>query len=142
MAECYQSRVLNAPIQRVWDRIKNFHDMSWAPNVATSCEAIGELKGNQVGAKRVLNKAFEETLQFLDEENYTFKYSIDEGMSPVSSKEVQNYIGEVQLIAITQTDETFIQWKSSWEAQTKEAEAFCHMIYVSMMEDLNKTLTI
>ena len=31
MPHCYQSIVINAPpIERVWDTLKNFHDMSWA----------------------------------------------------------------------------------------------------------------
>lgn len=140
MASCYQTRVINAPIEKVWEAIKDFHNLNWAPNVITSCEKVGDLAGNSVGAKRILNGAFEETLQSLNEKDFLFEYSIDEAVSPVSSKEVSNYLGKVKLFAITQTNETFIQWESSWESKTKEAEEFCHTIYVAMMADLNKTL--
>jgi len=140
MASCYQSRVLNAPIQKVWNIIKDFQNLNWAPNVITSCETVGEIKGNIIGAQRILNGAFEETLQSIDEKKFSFTYSIDEAVSPVSSKEVDNYLGKVSLISITQTDETFIQWESTWESKTKEAEEFCHTIYVAIMADLNKSL--
>ena len=62
MPKCYQSRVIDAPIEKVWSAIKDFHDLSWATNVVTSVEKVGEVKGSEVGAKRILNEAFHETL--------------------------------------------------------------------------------
>ena len=142
MPSCYQSRVINVPIEKVWDTIKDFHDLSWCPSIVTSCDKIGELSGNEVGAKRLLNNVFEEKLLSVDTVRYTFSYSIDEAPeSPVSSKEVSNYVGVVTLLPITQTDETFIEWKSSWESNSIEGEEFCHTLYVAMMADLNATLT-
>ena len=140
MPSCYQTRVINSPIEKVWDTIKNFHNLEWAPNVVTSCTKVGNKEGNEVGAKRILNDVFEETLISLDANNYTFSYSIDEAISPVSSKEVTNYIGVVTLKQITQTNETFIEWKSSWEAKNRDGEEFCHTLYVQMMADLNTHL--
>lgn len=140
MPSCYQTRVINTPINEVWMEIKNFHDMSWAPNIVKSCEKIGIKLGSEIGARRLLNACFEETLQEINIDEHSFKYSIDEGPSPTSSKEISNYIGEVKLFSITQTDETFIEWKSSWDAKSKEAEEFCHTIYVAMMNDLNEKL--
>ena len=142
MAQCYQSKIINAPIEKVWDTIKCFHTLDWAPSVVTSTQKVGELKGNQVGAKRILNEAFHETLLEICDVAHTFSYSIDEGVPPVSSKEVSNYIGVVKLHPITLTNETLIEWKSSWDANTKEAEEFCHMLYVAMMNDLNKSLKV
>ena len=140
MPKCYQTRVIEAPIEKVWNAIQDFHDLSWAPNVVTAVKKVGDIAGTKVGAKRVLNDAFHETLLSVDSENYTFSYSIDEGISPVSSKEVSNYVGVVRLIPVTLSDETFIEWGSTWKAKTVEAEEFCHMIYVSLMNDLNKSL--
>lgn len=140
MPKCYQTRVIEAPIEKVWSAIKNFHDLSWTPNVVTSVEKVGTLTGNEVGAKRVLNDAFHETLLAVCDKNHTFSYSIDEGISPVSSKEVSNYVGNVKLFPVTLNNQTFIEWESSWEANTPEAEEFCHTIYVSMMNDLNESL--
>lgn len=140
MPKCYQSKIINAPIEKVWNAIKDFHDLSWTPNVVTSVEKIGKLKGSEVGAKRILNEVFHETLLSVCDESHTFTYSIDEGISPVSSKEVSNYVGKVTLHPITLSNETLIEWGSSWEAKTKDAEEFCHMIYVSMINDLNTSM--
>ena len=140
MPKCYQTRVIEAPIEKVWSAIKNFHDLSWTPNVVTSVEKVGMLNGDEVGAKRVLNDAFHETLLAVCDKNHTFSYSIDEGISPVSSKEVSNYVGNVKLFPVTLNNQTFIEWESSWEANNPEAEEFCHSIYMSMMNDLNESL--
>jgi len=142
MPSCYQTRVINAPIEKVWDTIKDFHDLSWAPSVVKSCEKVGKVAKDKAGAKRLLNGVFEETLISIDEAQHTFLYSIDEAPeSPVSSDEVSNYVGVVSLLSITQTDETFMEWKSSWKSDSIEGEEFCHTLYVAMMADLNATLT-
>ena len=140
MPKCYQTRVIEAPIEKVWEAIQNFHDLSWAPNVIGSVEKVGDIVGTEVGAKRILNDAFHETLLSVCEKSHTFSYSIDEGVSPVSSKEVSNYVGNVKLFPVTLSNETFIEWESSWDAKTPEAEEFCHTIYVSLMNDLNKNI--
>ena len=43
-------------------KLKNFHDLSWAPNVLKSVDEVGALPGTQPGAKRVLNGVIHETL--------------------------------------------------------------------------------
>ena len=90
MGKTYQSITINSPIEKVWETVKDFHDMSWAPNVVSKLEKVGGFSGDQVGSKRVLNEAFHETLHELDEENYSIRYSIDEGPSPISSSEVNS----------------------------------------------------
>ncbi len=55
MGQTYQSTVVNAPVEKVWERLRNFHEMSWASGVIEKCEPVGELQGNQIGAKRLLN---------------------------------------------------------------------------------------
>lgn len=57
MGKTYQSIIVNAPVEKVWDTMKNFHDMSWAPNVITKCDAVGDTDGASAGAKRKLNDA-------------------------------------------------------------------------------------
>ncbi|MCK5395150.1 MAG: SRPBCC family protein, partial [Gammaproteobacteria bacterium] len=84
MPETNQSIDINAPISDVWAKLNNFHNFSWAPNVITSVDKVGDIDGGQVGAKRVLNSAFHETLVEIDNNNYSLKYSIDDGPSPVS----------------------------------------------------------
>lgn len=63
---CYNSAVVNAPAEKVWETIKNFHDLSWCKNVVQKVAVVGSKKGNEIGAKRVLNDAFHETLLSID----------------------------------------------------------------------------
>ena len=138
MGRTYQSIVVKAPLERVWKAIRDFHDISWAPGVVTKVTAVGKPKGNQIGAKRVINDAFHETLLELSEVEHRVRYSIDDGPSPVSSKEVKNYIGDLHLLPVTEGKATFVEWASSWEAKNNAAEEFCHTIYVALLNELKK----
>ena len=66
MGATKQSTVIASPADKVWHAIRNFHDMSWAPNVITKCAPVGDVKGDQIGAKRILNDAFHENGMVLD----------------------------------------------------------------------------
>ena len=140
MKQTYQSIRINAPIEKVWDTVNNFHDLSWAPNVITQCEAVGDKSSSEIGAKRILNDAFHETLIELDHATHTMRYSIDNGPSPVSAAEVKSYIGHVHLRPITKDNTTFAEWSSSWESDTEEAVEFCRSIYVALLDDMAKSL--
>jgi hypothetical protein len=41
MPQTHQSIVVDAPSDTVWEKVRDFHDMSWAPNVVTRCVAEG-----------------------------------------------------------------------------------------------------
>ncbi|MES0327388.1 MAG: SRPBCC family protein [Gammaproteobacteria bacterium] len=132
-----QSIVINAPIDNIWARFNDFHDMSWAPNVITGVEKVGDIDGTQIGAQRILNDAFHETLREVDAANHTIKYSIDDGPSPVSKDEVSNYIGTIKLSDAD--DGTLVEWTSDWDSNAEDAVEFCHGIYVALLGDLKAT---
>ncbi len=140
MGQTYQSVVINAPATKVWNRIRGFHDMGWAPNVVSSVDAVGDKQGNEVGAGRVLNNAFRETLREFDDQSRTFAYSIDDGPSPVSKDDVSNYRGWVSVRPVTEGGGAFVEWTSAWEGNDKAAAEFCHGIYVALLLDMKKTL--
>ena len=134
---CYNSIIVNAPLDEVWKCICNFHDLSWGEGVITKVEAIGELGGDQVGAKRILNEAFHETLTEIDESQHSFAYSIDDGPEPVSSSSVSNYLGRVRLLTVTENDSTFVEWTSTYESNDPNAvAAFCNPIYSALLKAL------
>ena len=137
MHSTYQSTVVKAPIARVWATLRNFHDMSWATNVIERCEAVGDKAADQIGAQRVLNGVFHETLVELDDTDHVVRYSIDAGPAPVSQDDVKDYIGAIRAFPVTDTDGTFVEWSSSWAAEDDKAVAFCHNIYVALLSDLN-----
>ena len=141
MPSTYQSNLINAPVEKVWSAISNFHDLSWAPNVVSSCESVGDISGTEVGAKRILNGAFHETLREVDDAGHQIKYSIDDGPSPVSPAEVSNYIGVIKLTPVTMQGSTLIEWSSSWDSNEEEAASFCHNIYVAILGDLAETMS-
>ncbi len=134
-----QSLEVNAPIADVWNRFTDFHDLSWAPNVISKVEKVGDIDGGTPGAKRILNDVFHETLIEIDADNYCVKYSIDDGPSPVSKDEVENYIGIIKLSPGEGGSGTLVQWTSSWESKVDDAVEFCHGIYVALLGDLAKS---
>jgi hypothetical protein len=139
MPSTNQSIVINAPISEIWSRFSNFHDLSWASNVITAVEKVGAIDGNKAGAKRILNNAFHETLVEINKDEYFLKYSIDDGPSPVSKDEVENYIGVIKLSPSDQCSGTLVEWTSSWESRVDDAVEFCHGIYVALLDDLGKS---
>ena len=138
MGKTLQSITINVPADQVWASIRNFHDMSWAPNIIEKLEVVGDNGGDEPGAKRVLNDAFRETLLEVDGGNMTFRYSIDDGPSPVSASEIDNYVGQVQVKA--DGDGSLVEWQSKWERNDEATYDFCHPLYVALLEDLKKSL--
>ena len=134
MPSTSQSIVINTSINNVWAKFNDFHDMSWAPNVISGVEKVGDTDGTQIGAKRILNGAFHETLQAVDAANHTIRYSIDDGPSPVSKEEVSNYFGTIKLSDTN--DGTLVEWTSNWDSNAEDAVEFCSGIYVALLGEL------
>ena len=141
MGKTYQSIVINAPVEKVWEKLSDFHDMSWASGVIEKCGPVGKLNGNQIGTKRLLNDAFHETLLEVSQVDRTIKYSIDDGPSPVSKNDVKEYIGAIRLSPITEDNTTFVEWSSSWHGNDAAASDFCHNIYVALLGALKKSFS-
>lgn len=140
MGKTNQSTVIKASVDKVWESISEFHDMGWAPNVITDLKVVGDTTGRTVGAKRILNDAFHETLKSLDQDTKTFTYQITDGPSPLSKDEISNYIGQVKVMPAETAGETTVEWTSSWENKDEEVGEFCHNIYVALLADMKKSL--
>ncbi len=139
MGHCYNSAVIGATSSTVWDTIRNFHDMSWAEGVVTKVDVVGVLQGDQVGAQRILNGVFHETLLSLDDSSHTFTYRIDDGPGPVSKTAVKNYIGQVHIYPITENNSTFIAWESTYDSPAdQEVGELCNPIYQALLKALQK----
>lgn len=134
---CFNSTVIAAPAVKVFETLINFHDLSWSKNVITKLDVIGDKKGHEIGAKRVLNDAFHETLQSVDVDNRSFTYSIDDGPGPVSKDSVEGYLGEVSVVPITENDTSLVIWTSKWTSSKEGGVAeFCNPIYHAILQDL------
>ncbi|QSX38190.1 SRPBCC family protein [Shewanella sedimentimangrovi] len=140
MGKCYNTVEIAAPIDKVWKTVSNFHDMSWAKGVITSLEKVGDKGGNEVGAKRVLNNVFKETLTQFHPDKYSFSYSIDDGPGPVAREAVSHYIGVVKLSEKQNT--CVVEWSSSFESANEEQVSdFCNPIYRALLDALKNTLS-
>lgn len=140
MGTCHNSILVNAPIDKVWATIRDFHDiMSWAPELITSCEVVGDAKGDQLGAKRVLNGAFHETLLGLNDLEYTIQYRIDDGPGPVAKDAVSDYHGTLQLFPATLDNATLAQWTSRYDSADSNAVGeLCNPFYAAALQALKK----
>ena len=134
---CYHSAVINASSDKVFSLLKNFHDLSWSKNVVSKVDKIGDKRHYEVGAKRILNDAFHETLRSINNDKKTFTYSIDDGPGPVSKDNVTGYIGEVSVIPITEDDSSVVVWTSKWASDKDGGVSdFCNPIYHALLQDL------
>jgi len=138
MGQTHQSTTIAVPPAEVWDAIRNFHDMSWSPNVITSLEVVGDLGGNEKGAGRILNGAFHETLLEVNDAVRRIRYSIDDGPSPLSKDDVSNYVGE--LMVSPEADGALVEWSSSWQHNDEATAEFCHGMYLALLADLKASL--
>lgn len=137
MGHCFNSTVVDAPIEKTWETIRDFHNLDWAAPVVEQVDRIGNFEGDQPGAKRVLNGVFHETLVMLDDANHHFSYSIDDGPGPVANDVVANYLGEVKLHPVTDTRQTLVVWTSSFESNDSEAVGeLCDPIYQALLATL------
>ena len=136
---CYNTCVVRAPVAKVWVALRDFHDLSWAPNVIRSLDTVGEAVGQEVGAKRVVNNAFHETLLTLDDDAHTLTYSIDDGPDAVAKDKVSGYVGKVRVFPVTDTDATFVEWSSSWATSEGGVAEFCNPIYRALLGDLKSS---
>lgn len=137
MGKCYNSTVIDASIEKVWEMMKDFHNVSWGDKVITKIDIVGEVPGTEVGAKRILNEAFHETLLSVDSKDFSFTYSINDGPGPVSKDSVSNYVGKVSLYPITDSGKTFVEWISTYESDSDSAVGdFCNPIYAGLLSSL------
>ena len=136
---CYNATVLNASPGTVWKAFSDFHDLSWSANVVEKVTPVGDVSGTEVGAKRVLNDAFHETLHEIDHDERRIRYSIDDGPGPLDKDSVSGYFGEVRVLPVTVPDgeqASVVVWTSEWESEEGGVQAFCDPIYKALLGDL------
>jgi hypothetical protein len=109
----YISDVIDAPIERVWEVMRDFNDMpSYHPAIKASVIEGGGAS-DQVGCVRrlTLGEGFvREVLLAMDDRNYAFTYEIIEGTLPV-----RGYVAGVRLRRVTQGNRTFAEWWADFE---------------------------
>jgi hypothetical protein len=138
MGSTFQEIEIRAPVETVWQAIRNFHDLSWAPNVVKNVDIVGEKPAEKPGAGRILNGVFHETLRTLNDDAKSFTYSIDDGPGPLSDGQMSNYVGCVIVEHIATG--TRVEWTSRWEQNDEAIYEFCHPIYLALLDDMKASL--
>jgi hypothetical protein len=100
-----------APPQAIWDRVKNFHDMSWHPAVVKT-EGEG---GNTIGSTRLLTLGnggqILEKLEKYNDEKHSFFYRIE--AVDVKVLPVTNYSSWFSIKA-TENGGSLVTWKGAF----------------------------
>lgn len=109
---------INAPAAKVWEKVSNFNDLgAWHPAVKKTEIIAGE--NNKVGAERLLTLqdggTIKEKLLGYNAKANTFKYSIIEGVLPVSS-----YVSSVTVKA-TGKNTSSVVWKGTFKRKDLSA---------------------
>jgi hypothetical protein len=139
----YISHVIDAPIEKVWDVMRDFNDMpSYHPGIKKSI-IEGPHPSDQVGCVRrlTLGEGFvRERLLCLDDRNYVFNYTIIEGSLPV-----RDYVAGVRLHRVTEGNRTFAEWWADFNVTSGTEQAMVAQIgdgvFVPGFEALEKKLT-
>lgn len=122
MPTVHVSSVIDAPIEKVWERIRDFNGLpGWHPRMIES-EIEDGRKATDIGAVRKFKVASgavvrEKLLAYSDTDHLT-TYSIVGHPAPIS-----NHTATLKLERITDGDRTFAVWSASFDAPADQAEA-------------------
>lgn len=114
----HEEVTINAPATKVWSTVSNFNDLgAWHPAVKTTEIVSGT--NNKVGAERLLTLqdggTIKEKLLAYSTKKHSFKYSIIEGVLPVSS-----YVSTVSVKAQGK-DKTLVVWTGTFKRKDTAA---------------------
>ena len=109
MAKIFRSSIINASINQVWDKIRDFNSLpDWHPAFINSNIENNE-PSDKVGCIRNFNLKdggnIRERLLTLSDAEYICTYTILESPFPI-----ENYVATIRLISITDGDRTYIEW--------------------------------
>ncbi len=114
MARVYVSSVIDAPAERVWERVRDFNALPrWHPRIADSQIENGE-PSDKVGCIRNFrlqngDQLREQLLALSDYDMYC-TYSILE--SPMA---LENYVATLRLNPVSDGDRCFIEWSAEFD---------------------------
>jgi hypothetical protein len=114
--------VINAPIEKVWNRIRDFNGLAnWHPAVAKS-EIEGGNPSDQIGCVRKFSLqdggVIRERLIEMSDLGHHYSYAILESPLPVA-----NYRSTLRLRRISDGDRTYAEWSASFDADPAEKKA-------------------
>ena len=127
MPRVTRSTVLDAPIEAVWEVLRDFngHDR-WHPAVAESHMERGAAS-DRVGAVRNFRleggENLREQLLSLSDMETSFSYCLLDTPVPLF-----NYVAHVRLFPVTDTDSTFWEWESRFDTPAGRGEELTALV--------------
>ena len=113
MASVYVSSVINAPCQKVWDRVRDFNGLPvWHPRIRDS-RIEDSLPSDKIGCIRNFHLQsgdnIREQLLGLSDVDRFYTYSILESGMPLT-----DYIATLRLTPVTDGERTFMEWSADF----------------------------
>ena len=137
MGSCYSSVVVNAPVDRVWLVVRDFHRLDWAGPIVVDLKKVGAVKGTEVGAERIINGLLHEKLINLDDTNRELTYRVLDGPGPVAREFVSDYVATLRVLPVTVSNTTFVDYRSTYQAKDEAAvEDLVVAVYSEALEYL------
>jgi hypothetical protein len=122
MATVTISSVIDAPIEKVWARIRDFNGLpGWHPRMVESHIEDGKA-ATEIGCVRnfklVSGATIRERLNEFSDADHRVGYSILETPQPIT-----NHKAVLQLRRVTDGDRTYAEWSATFDAPADQAEA-------------------
>ena len=127
MAKAYSSTIIEAPVEAVWAIARDFNGLpDWNRSIVSS-EIEDGLDSDVVGCVRSFHLGdgthVRERLLSLDDSRYTFTYNFEKPAFPV-----ENYVAGMEMIPVTKTDHTFVQWCATFDESPADAGKFVDIV--------------
>lgn len=127
MAQAYASTIIDAPVEAIWAKVRDFGALStWLPGITQSGIEDGR-DADSVGCVRALHLAdggfCTERLLALDDSRYIVSYAFVKPAFPV-----HDYASTIALIPVTNGDRTFVQWSGTFEEAPQDAGKYQALI--------------
>lgn len=120
MARVYISAVIDAPLDKAWEVLRDFNALPRYHRFFAKSEIEGGLPSDQIGCVRNFythdGGHIRERLLSLSDREHTCCYCIIEATLPV-----ENYVAEMTLKPITEGNKTFGEWWAEYDVADKDA---------------------
>ncbi|MCY4589792.1 MAG: SRPBCC family protein [Alphaproteobacteria bacterium] len=121
MARVYVSSVVDAPAQRVWERVRDFNGLPrWHPRIAESHIEEGE-PADRVGCIRNFRlqngDQIREQLLALSDYDLVCTYSILDSPMPLA-----DYVATLRLTPVSDGDRCFVEWSAEFACEPEVEE--------------------
>ena len=115
------SSVIDAPIEKVWARIRDFNGLpSWHPRMVKS-EIEDGRAADEIGCVRkfelISGATLREKLTAFSDAEHSVSYSILETPQPIS-----NHTATLTLKRVTDGERTYAEWTATFDAPAAEAD--------------------